>query len=76
MKQDYYEIRIQGYISEDWSNWFNGVEIRHLEGGITIISGLGDQAALHGALNKITRLGLKIISVQLHIEKGNSDKRT
>ena len=60
----YYQIRIKGYISPDWSEWFEGMNIRHEENGNTLISGLvEDQAALFGIFLKIQNLGLTLLSV-------------
>ena len=60
----YYEIRIEGSLHPHWSEWFEGLEIRQLPGGATLIAGeLPDQAALHGILMKIRDLGLVLVSV-------------
>ena len=59
----YYEIRVAGHMSENWSARFEGLSMRHVPGGETVISGMLDQAALHGVFVKIRDLGLKIISV-------------
>lgn len=63
-KPHIYEIQIAGLISENWSDWFEGLTIQHASEGNTILSGeLADQAALIGLLVKIHSLNLKIISV-------------
>ena len=60
----YYQIRIKGHISQDWSEWFEGLNIRHEETGNTLLSGLvEDQAALFGLFLKIQNLGLTLLSV-------------
>ena len=49
-----YEIRVQGYIDEVWSDWFAGLTMTHTEQGETILRGdLVDQAALHGVLLRV-----------------------
>lgn len=59
-----YQIRTKGHISERWSGWFDGLEIRHEPDGTTLIlSPALDQAALHGLLAKVRDLGLPLISV-------------
>lgn len=61
---EYYEIRIKGHLDPRWSDWFAGLELTHLEGDETLLSGtLQDQAALHGLLERIRDLNLKLISV-------------
>jgi hypothetical protein len=59
-----YEIRIKGHLDPCWSDWFAGLELTHLEGDETLLAGvLPDQAALHGLLERIRDLNLKLISV-------------
>lgn len=63
-KPQYYEIRVQGHLTDRWSDWFEDLDIRPGPGGETILSGeLLDQAALFGVLNKINGLNLTLISV-------------
>jgi hypothetical protein len=59
----YYEIRIEGCLTEEWSGWFEGLSIKQ-ENGETLLSGpLPDQAALYGLLKKARDLGLTLVSV-------------
>ena len=59
-----YEIRVEGHLTNRWSDWFEGLAIHNDSNGETILSGsLTDQAALFGALNKIHALNLTLISV-------------
>jgi hypothetical protein len=61
---EYYEIRIKGHLDPCWSDWFAGLQLTHLEGRETLLSGpLPDQAALHGLLERIRDLNLTLISV-------------
>ena len=60
----YVEIRIKGYIDRDWSDWLEGPAIVHTENGETILTGsIRDQSALLGLMNKLSGLGLHILSV-------------
>ena len=59
-----YVIRIEGHLTERWSDWFEGLEIRSDPDGRTTLSGkLVDQSALFGVLVKIQALNLTLISV-------------
>ena len=56
-------IIIQDHLDEKWKGWFDGMEI-YYEGDNTIITGnLKDEAHMHGILNQIRDLNLKIISI-------------
>jgi len=58
-----YEIRVAGHLSTSWRARFEGMSMRHKPEGETVLSGMLDQAALHGVLIRIRDLGLKLISV-------------
>lgn len=57
------KIKLKGHLGKEWESWFNNLEIEH-EDDNTILSGeICDEAALHGILNQIRDLNLKLISV-------------
>jgi hypothetical protein len=59
-----YEIRVEGHLTDRWSDWFDGLAIRNETNGETTIAGLiSDQAALLGVLSKIQALNLTLVSV-------------
>ena len=61
---EYYEIKIRDHLDPRWSERFAGLQLTHLEGDGTLLSGLlPDQAALHGLLELVRDLNLTLISV-------------
>jgi hypothetical protein len=57
------EIKIQEHLDPKWEDCFEGLTIRYA-GKLTILQvKLKDQAQLHGILNLIRDLNLKLISV-------------
>ena len=69
--KDHFDIRIKGQLPEEWTDWFENLEIS-FDGENTILTGyITDQAALHGLLNRIRDLNLKLISVNPENEKNN-----
>ena len=64
-KPSVFEIRIKGQISDQWSDWFSGMDIRSSGKDETILRGhLSDQAELIGVLNRLNALNLMIISLK------------
>lgn len=60
-----YEIRVEAVLDEQWSAWFDGMQITTEPDGVTVIAGpVIDQAALHGLLAKVRDLCLPLISVR------------
>ena len=59
-----YEIRVQGYLDQRWSAWFEGLTISYDGDDSTVLRGpLVDEAALHGVLIKIRDLTLPLLAV-------------
>jgi hypothetical protein len=57
------KIKVQGLLDTKWKDWFEGMDISYA-GNNTILSGnIKDEAHLHGILNQIRDLNLKLISV-------------
>ena len=63
-QHQYYEIRLEGHLNDQWSDWFEGLTITLEKDGDTLLTGpVVDQAALHGLLRKVRDLGLPLVSV-------------
>ena len=59
-----YQIRIEGQLGSQWTDWFEGLTITREENGETLITGpVVDQAALYGLLKKVRDLGLPLLAV-------------
>ena len=59
------EIRVKGRIDERWSEWLDGLTIRHTAQDESVLSGpILDQAALYGLMSKLRDLGLSLTSVR------------
>jgi len=60
---DIYVICVEGHLDRKWSDWLQGMAMRHEVDGTTTLEGpLTDQAALHGVLSQMRDLGIPIIS--------------
>ncbi len=56
-------IKVKGHLDKKWEDWFEGMDIIY-ENDNTILTGcLKDESYLHGILNQIRDLNLKLISV-------------
>ena len=60
------EIRVRGQINRNWADWVGGMSIAHIKSGETVMVGnIRDQAMLRGLINRITDLGIELISVAI-----------
>ncbi len=63
-KQYTYEIRVEGILTDQWSDWFENLDIKNHPNGETTLNGsISDQASLIGMLYKLHSLNLALISV-------------
>jgi hypothetical protein len=62
-----YEIRVPGELDQSWADWDGKLTVTvEREGNgppVTVLTGIVDQAALHGMLRRLYALGLPLISV-------------
>jgi hypothetical protein len=68
-----YEIKIQGHLDPEWSEWFYGMAITHERAGTTTLRGpLPDQTVLHSVLDRIRDMNLQLISVNQFVSDGQT----
>ena len=68
-----YQIRIQGHLGAEWTDWFEGLTITLQDNGETLLTGsVVDQAALYGLLRKVRDLGMPLLSVN-RVYPGQAD---
>jgi hypothetical protein len=62
-----YEIRVPGELDQSWADWDGKLTVTVERQGngppVTVLTGIVDQAALHGMLRRLYALGLPLISV-------------
>ena len=59
-----YQIRIEGHLGREWTDWFGGLTFTLEDNGETLLTGsVVDQAALHGVLKKVRDVGMPLLSV-------------
>ena len=69
-----YQIRIEGQLGQQWTDWFDGLSIAPGENGTTLLTGpVIDQSALHGLLKKVRDLGAPLVSVNRMETDGSSN---
>ena len=60
------EIRVEGHLDIDWSDWFGGLQVTHVSDNESLISGpIEDRSELYGLLSKLRNLGLELVSVNV-----------
>lgn len=57
------EIIVEGHLDKKWADWFNGMEISHDGTNTRLTGNIIDEAHLHGILNQLRDLNLKLVSV-------------
>jgi hypothetical protein len=68
-----YQIRIEGHLDDQWTDWFGNLTITLEDNGDTFLTGIViDQAMLYGLLRKVRDLGLSLVSVN-RVEISQSD---
>ena len=61
---DIVEVRVKGHIEPSWTEWLGEMSITHTDSGDTVLTCSSlDQSALYGIINRLSGLGLKLMSV-------------
>jgi hypothetical protein len=70
-----YQIKVPGHLDESWADWGRRMTLTVESDGspVTILTGIFDQAALHGLLRQLYSRGLPLISV-ICVEGNLKDK--
>ena len=72
-RQPVYQIRVQGHLENQWTEWFDGMAVVREANGETCLTGpVIDQAALFGLLKKVRDTGMPLLSV-MRIEAAELD---
>jgi hypothetical protein len=58
-----YCIVVDGELSDDVGRAFEGMSLSRENGGTVLVGAVRDQAQLHGVLQRISDLGLTLVSV-------------
>ncbi len=67
------EIRVRGYLGNEWKDWFGGLELERPGNREMILSGrIADQGALIGILSKLNRLNLVLTSIRWSEKRGDT----
>jgi len=56
-------IKVEGLLDKKWKSSFEGIEISYAGNNTILAVNIKDEAHLHGVLNQIRDLNLKLISV-------------
>jgi hypothetical protein len=58
-----YRLVVEGELGKRSCSAFEGMEIEYREGNTALVGDVVDQAHLQGLLERVSRLGLKLVSV-------------
>jgi len=68
-----YQIKIEGHLGRQWTDWFEGLTITLEDNGDTLLTGpVVDQAALHGLLKEVRDLGMPLLLI-IRVKPGQAD---
>ena len=60
------EVRVKGQIDPQWSKWLGALSVTHTAAGESVLTGpVRDQSALYGLIERLSSLGLQLVSVSV-----------
>ena len=65
----YTKIKIKGKLDQNWSDWFEALQVLENQSGDTVIFGnLPDRSAVYGVISRLSSIGITLISVSCQEE--------
>ena len=58
-----YRLVVEGELGTRCTSAFEGMEVEYRDGNTVLVGDVTDQAHLQGLLDRVSRLGLKLVSV-------------
>ena len=68
-----YRLEVQGELSDQIGRLFEGMSLSYNQGNTVLVGLVRDQAQLHGLLQRVSDLGLTLLSVNA-IEGGSANR--
>jgi hypothetical protein len=68
-----YEIRVAGVVPADQDSEFPGMRVLRMHGETRVSGHVADQAALHGVIDRLESLGLRLLEVSQRDEGDDRD---
>jgi len=64
------KIHVKGALDRTWSEWFENINIQHINNEESVLYGsVADQSALYSLINRLSRLGLALISIETELDE-------
>jgi hypothetical protein len=69
-----YRLVVEGELDNRFAYLFGDMEMTHVDGRTVLTGPVVDQAQLHGFIERIEELGLKLVSLQEERSSGDNEK--
>ena len=74
MSEATYRLVVEGELDNRFAYLFGDMEMTHVDGRTVLTGPVVDQAQLHGFIERIEELGLKLVSLQEERPGGDNEK--